>query len=230
MPAPRATKKLLALTLLAYAGIVLLFEAASLDLWTQDWFFDFSASRWLVARHAFLPKLIFYNAPKAALILFGAYLLAVVAGWIAPRNWTRRESVYLLACLAAVPIAVALGKKFTGVCCPWELARYGGPHDHRSLLEAIRAGLHCQCYPAGHASGGFALLGLAFAGKNRSAALGLAAGWTMGLYQMARGAHFLSHTLGSMMIGFIVAIFLALLFGYSNSSCHRGESPLATPM
>lgn len=211
-PSWLTTSRALALAIAAYALLVALFEATNLDLWTEDHFYDFTARQWLVDRGAPLPKLIFYNAPKFGLIAFGLYLLAVAVGLKPSRNWTRRDALYLLGCMAAVPIAVAIGKKLTGVCCPWELARYGGAHEHRTLLGSLRAAHDCQCYPAGHASGGFGLLALAFAGRRRTLSIGLAAGWTMGLYQMLRGAHFLSHTIGSMMLGLILTLALAILF------------------
>ena len=64
-------------------------------------------------------------------------------------------------------------------------------------------------FPAGHASGGFALMSLAGLATTRRCRLalltvGLAAGWWMGLYQMFRGDHYLSHTLVSMLLGYAV--------------------------
>ena len=41
----------------ALAGFFLLFEFTSIDLWVQDWFYDFSAKAWLVDDKAPLPRL-----------------------------------------------------------------------------------------------------------------------------------------------------------------------------
>ncbi|MEQ9564199.1 MAG: hypothetical protein RLN69_16885, partial [Woeseiaceae bacterium] len=43
--------------------------------------------------------------------------------------------------------------------------------------------------------------------------LGLSAGFSMGTYQMARGAHFASHVLVTGLIAVLVAILLASVFG-----------------
>ena len=75
-------------------------------------------------------------------------------------------------------------------------------------------GYPSNAFPAGHASGGFGLLCLAFAWPQvRTCRLGLLAalligGW-MGLYQMARGEHFLSHTLVTAALAWLVAAALA---------------------
>jgi membrane-associated PAP2 superfamily phosphatase len=208
-PGPKAT---LAIAFVCYAATVLLFEFTSLDLALQDRFYDAAAHRWLIAEHAALPKAIFYNGPKIALYVLGAGLFAVALGWKRFPNWTRREAFYILLCMAVIPISIAIIKKLTGVCCPWELTRYGGEHEHRDLFAAIQAHERCRCYPSGHAAGGFGLFGFAFAGRKKSFAPGLIAGWTMGIFQMLRGAHFLSHTLASLFIGLIVASALALAF------------------
>ena len=67
------------------------------------------------------------------------------------------------------------------------------------------------CFPAGHASGGFALLGLVAARgtrrwRNGILALGLGLGWWMGGYQMLKGAHYLSHTLTTMIVAWLVVL------------------------
>ncbi len=66
-----------------------------------------------------------------------------------------------------------------------------------------------RCFPAGHASGGFALMSLCLfpvSNRNRKLLLlvGFTLGWLMGLYQMARGEHFITHTLFTMFLSLFV--------------------------
>lgn len=73
-----------------------------------------------------------------------------------------------------------------------------------------------RCFPAGHASGGFALIMLYFAVPNArwrwmGLAAGLAAGWLMGGYQMLRGEHFLSHTVTTMLLAWLVDLLIILV-------------------
>ncbi|MBD3841537.1 MAG: phosphatase PAP2 family protein [Campylobacterales bacterium] len=77
------------------------------------------------------------------------------------------------------------------------------------------------CWPAGHASGGFALLSLFFLfrsqkNKIKAITLALVLGWSMGIYKMMIGDHFLSHTIITMLLAWIIVnlvnLFLSKLF------------------
>jgi len=117
--------------------------------------------------------------------------------------------------LIAVPLlasgVVALVKQFSPTSCPWALELFGGQARHVSHWLGWLSGLGLgdgadggpgRCFPAGHASIGFAFIGGWFALRPyapRLATLWLAVsvlvGVTLGLAQQLRGAHFMSHTL-----------------------------------
>jgi len=121
--------------------------------------------------------------------------------------------------MALLPASIAWSKRLSPVACPWDLARYGGDSTYLRTFEysfgLADAG---HCFPAGHASGGFALLALYFAAYlyARRPALfllpGLLVGTVFALGQQARGAHFLSHDLWSLSLCWFGALGLFLLF------------------
>ena len=214
-------------------GIMLLltvavFEATGWDLALQDRLYD-QAHGWIVDRDAPVPKMIFYDAPKLVVAILGVFLLAcaVVPTPRSPR-WplTRREAAYLLLCLSVVPFTVGVLKKTTGVFSPWKVARYGGMQAYRSLFQSIpyvSGQPRGRGYPAGHCSGGFALMGLYFIGKRRTTRwlglfCGLAAGWTVGTYQILKGAHYLSHTVVTMILAFLIVQLLSRALGLGESA------------
>lgn len=194
------------------------FEFTPLDLWMQDQFFDFASQRWLVDGHEPVGRLIFYDGPKALLIAFALGLLALITG---PESWRRRVEAwgwithwprlaFTLLVAASIPVTVGALKNASGVFCPSELVRYGGTAPYRrpfsTELCTERKG---YCWPAGHASGGFALLSLTLlmareSLKRRVVLLAMAAGWSMGLYQMFKGAHFTSHTVMTMLLALFI--------------------------
>lgn len=197
----------------------LLFEFTPLDLRLQDRFY--TNGRWWVDGAEPVGRAFFYTGPKVALIAVAITLVALVCGpvrWraaLAARGW-RLERKYLLLALAGaalVPITVGQLKKTSGVFCPSELLRYGAtapclrPFSRELCVDNTPRG---HCWPAGHASGGFALLALAplaVSARRRALMVGLAlgAGWSMGLYQVFKGAHFLSHTFVTWFIAEIFA-------------------------
>lgn len=197
-----------------------LFELTGLDLWLQDKFFDFSTGRWMVDVRSYRPGLLCYYGPKylimaGAVGLLGYTLLRwrMLAG--------RRDLLILVATLAVAPSLIAAGKATTNVHCPYELSRYGGFAPYVKVCAKYPAGpgkkRRGRGFPAGHASGGFALMamaGLAHRRRLRIAgwAVGVGAGTLMGGYQVLRGAHFVSHTLITFLVCWIVFLSLRRFF------------------
>jgi membrane-associated PAP2 superfamily phosphatase len=208
----------LALALVLLAGATGLFEFTNLDLALQDQFYNTTTQRWVVDATEPVGRAIFYNGPKALVWVIGLGALALAAG---PARWRdrcrfHRRGLWLaVLCIATVPALAGLGKTFTNVFCPSEIRRYGGDVAYAKLCEPFPAGDRPErkggCFPAGHASGGFALMGLlALRGTRRwrfsALALGLGLGWWMGLYQMLKGAHYLSHTVTTMLVAWLVVL------------------------
>lgn len=200
-------------------GVMLaVFEFTNIDVALQDHFYDFAQQRWLVDAKDPLWRAIFYNGPKYVIILLAVVTLTFALGpsrWGAARGFARRDLWAALLTLISLPVFIGVGKSTTNIFCPAETRRYGGDVPYIKLCEPYpaddRPERKGRCFPAGHASGGFALLGLMWlrrtnAWKFGGIALGLGAGWWMGLYQMAKGAHYLSHTLTTMLVAWILML------------------------
>ena len=166
-------------------------------------------------------KWIVYTAPKVFIgIAGGTFLLFFLASFsdkyrLRLQAW-RQPSLLILCSIIFVPLAAAALKALTGVYSPVDLLPYGGRHPHIGLVEqlwtyGVTAG--GRSFPAGHASGGFALMAFYYLplGKPWKRLLfvfGFLVGWGMGLYQMARGEHFLSHTLTTMFLALCIITLL----------------------
>ena len=107
----------------------------------------------------------------------------------------------MLLCVVAVPAI----KRFSATSCPWDLAEFGGVAryvSHWRLGLADGGGGHC--FPSGHAVAAFAFFGLYFLWRDHDAqrarawlAAVVVVGLLFGTAQLARGAHYPSHTLWS---------------------------------
>lgn len=217
------------------------FEVTDLDLAVQDRLYDFQASQWRVDRDDPVLRTLFYTGPKYLLILVGVVGIALAGG---PARWRdrcgfsypggRRHLLVLLATLSTGPALVGWGKNVTNVFCPSEIRRYGGDVPYVTLCgsyaEDDRPERQGHCFPAGHASGGFALMALAGLARTRRGrvvgiAAGMLAGTIMGAYQMFKGAHYLSHTLFTLV--FMAWIFL--LWRRLLRVAERGTDNLSVP-
>lgn len=226
---------LLAAGLVALAAALALFELTNLDLRVQDHFYDFGAGRWIVDGNAPVGRLVFYNGPKGLIFAVGALLLVLALG---PARWRkalrcgRRALWVAVLTLGSVPALVGWGKATTNVFCPSEIRRYGGDVPYVRVFESYPAGdrpaRRGRGFPAGHASGGFALIGLLWLRGTRRwrfgvLALALGAGWWMGGYQMLKGAHYLSHTVVTMLLAGVITLAWGLLL------LRRAEENQANP-
>jgi membrane-associated PAP2 superfamily phosphatase len=197
-----------------------LFEITGIDLWVQDHCYNFNTGGWLVDARAALPRLLFYTGPKALIWALGIGLLVLAcapARWRERMPWrglARRDLWVVIATLATAPALIATSKATTNVFTPDAIRRYGGFAPYVKVMESYpsndRPTRRGRGFPAGHASGGFALMALAgLAGTRRGRriglAIGLGLGTMMGVYQMLKGVHYLSHTL-------ITALFCWIVF------------------
>src|SRR6185503_18950793 len=115
------------------------------------------------------------------------------------------------------PLSVTLGKAVSTRHCPWDIDEFGGLVPYTRLFEPnaphVEPG---RCFPAGHASTGFALMAFYFAayarGKRRAAQvalwIGVTAGIVLGLGRVMQGAHFVSHVAWSGLLCWVVMVML----------------------
>lgn len=200
---------------------LLVFEITNLDIVVQRLFYQASQHAWLLSSGDKLMRLIFYDGIKAVLILFSLVLFTLIVLSKLPGRWIKLDAgpmIVVLLSMIAVPSLVAELKQTTNMACPRNTVQFGGSVHHIPLFAAYsdfnRPDNQQKCFPAAHASAGFSLMSLMFLFGTRrkrafAFAFGCIAGWAMGLYKMAIGDHFLSHTVVSMEIAWIVIVAIA---------------------
>ena len=198
----------------------LLLMAGNGDQWLADQVYRWEGSRWALKDAWWSSHLVHKGGRNLSFFAAALVILALVRTWFTP-SWRslRRSLSYLLLSVGLSSGLVSLLKTWTQMDCPWDLDRYGGLRPFIGLFEARPVSLgHAACFPAGHASAGYAWLGLYFfmlmvRPQWRWPALAgvLVIGLVFGFTQQLRGAHFLSHDLWSLAISWAVAVGLYLL-------------------
>lgn len=208
----------LRMPLVAFAALAVLLANTTLDLSiAHALFFDEARSQWIGATSWWTNELAHRDGAWLMRGIAALSLLLLAATWIRPQ-WRelRRPTLYFFVSVALSVGLVGLLKALTNVDCPRDLTEFGGAFPFVHLFEHRPVELRqARCFPAAHASSGYALLALYFVLRERSrraARVGLAAGLIMGLAfgiaQQARGAHFVSHDVWSAMIVWTVALSL----------------------
>jgi membrane-associated PAP2 superfamily phosphatase len=209
---------LILLLLLILAVLLGFFNYSDIDIFLQNHFFDFEKKTWMVDKHEVVTKFIFYQLPKFSLGCLIVFCLAAsILGFKKKSDFFHSNRHHFLLTLLGyilIPLIAGNIKKFTNIYCPYQLEIYDGNYPYVKILEKYPADFvqlrRGKCFPAGHAITGFSLFILFFSLKKKSHKIfaGLTAltlGWILGFYQITKGAHFLSDTVITMLVCFLLA-------------------------
>lgn len=201
----------------AGVGSALLMQGGG-DRHLADLLYALQGGRWLLRDSWITQGLIHHDgrvaSSVAALIMV---VLALVPWRGTQQRRLRRPAGYLALCVMLSTAMVSLLKRWTQMDCPWDISRYGGARPLLGLFESRHGLAASGCFPAGHASAGYAWVALYFVAlayrpswRWPALAVGLVAGLVFGIAQQLRGAHFLSHDLWSLTICWLMALVLYL--------------------
>lgn len=191
--------------------LLLIWDASGLDLVMARWFG--SASGFPLESHWLWRKLLHDDARLWPWVL-ELYLLV---GMFVPLGSLKRlpmaRRVQLALTTLAALLTVSTIKLYSHTSCPWDLQEFGGVATHVSHWAlGLRDGGTGGCFPAGHASAGFAFVGGFFAFRHvlpgtarRWLAGAMLVGLVFGMAQQVRGAHYMSHTLWTAWLCWTVA-------------------------
>ncbi len=212
----------LILAVVLLGAVLAFFEFTDTDVWLQDKFHVGPGDRWIVEHDE---GALCYWPLKAVMIATGVLCGIGLAASLAFARLDRlcRPLAMMSLSFALVPSVLVGLREVTNVHGPYQLQRYGMDKPYVKVFERAQADLRAKsrrpgrCFPAGHASAGFPLMMLFFVFRRPSArwlglGVGLAAGWSMGLYQMLTGKHFLSHTVATMIGAWILILLSVVIF------------------
>lgn len=217
-----SVKQLLLRPLLALTVLFSLFYGLDLDFALSAFWYQLQGQSWALQHHWLTEDVMHQGARTlnqwliAALLLHFLLRLCLqqyrrVRGVAVPHqasSWTRSHQQAhgrLLLSLTLSLAGVALMKHSLPMDCPWDLQAFGGTQQFTGLFSSWPANRAPNaCFPAGHASIGFAWLGLYFFCLQLYPRLArpalifsISLGLILGLVQQLRGAHFISHDIAS---------------------------------
>lgn len=201
-------------------ALFLIFELTDIDLFVQSFFYDNLSHKWLLSHErGSLLDTVFYTGIKKAIILFTVLTLFLYLYSFRESAKKLREYrgglLIVWLSVAIVPFIIGVLKATTNVPCPCDATIFGGEYPYIRVIDSMPQEIikKFKCYPAGHASGGFALMSLYFlfkSDRNKILALTVAMiiGWSMGIYKMLIGHHYLSHTIITMLLAWFLILII----------------------
>ena len=206
LPKGHPTQKRLALSAVLLSTLtslvlLLVWDATGLDLWMATLFGN--ARGFALQNHWLWNDVLHDKIKPFTWALEIALLISIAVPFSALRALPLARRAQLAMTTLVALLLVSSIKLRSATSCPWDLQQFGGAaiyvsHWARGVLDGGGGG----CFPAGHASAGFAFLGGFFVFRRNHPALAwrwlastLALGLLLGLAQQIRGAHYMSHTL-----------------------------------
>jgi membrane-associated PAP2 superfamily phosphatase len=207
------------LTHLVLPSLLLVFGTWALmfgggDMWLAQTAYALQGGKWALRNDLFTETLVHRGGRVLAALVWLFLLGWLLVSWLtnSGRRW-RPTLVYLVVSVVCSVALVTALKRGLVVDCAWSVAGLGGERSHLTLLDPRPAAYAADhCFPAAHASVGYAWLALYFAGfgsrRGRwlGLAIGLGAGLLFGICQQLRGAHFASHDVWAAIICWWVAL------------------------
>lgn len=204
--------------LIVFAFVAVVLATTMLDITFARWaFFDVEQQHWRGAHNWWVNTFVHEDGRWMIRLIVAAGLLCWIGTFMNERYiaWRRPGAYFVLAVILTVAI-VGLLKVITNVDCAWDLAPFGGRFPYVHLFADRPNDLpHAKCFPAAHASSGYALMALYFVFRERNRkwarmglAFGIVLGMIFGLAQQSRGAHLLSHDVWAAMLAWLIPLTL----------------------
>ena len=211
--------KQIIITTILLIVVIALFQFSQLDILVQNFFYDFETKTWLINKNEPILKFFLYDGLKNALIAFAVLILFSLIFFRKKTLIQEYKKGLIIVLLSAVFIPLIIGslKAITNTPCPCNIVNFNGVYPDIKVFDSYPKDFvqpsKAKCWPAGHASGGFALMALFFLFKTpinqkRALIIGLVVGWSMGTYKMLLGDHFLSHTIITMLISWLIILII----------------------
>ncbi|QKF78948.1 phosphatase PAP2 family protein [Arcobacter defluvii] len=213
------------ITAILLIAVLCLFQFTNLDIYVQSFFYDFNTKDWFIDKNEPILRFFLYDGLKKVIILFNVLILIALLFFRKKQIVQKYKKGLLIVLLSSIFIPSIIGslKAFTNTPCPCNIVKFGGTYPEKKVFDSYPEGFvqksKVKCWPAGHASGGFALMSLFFLFKkprNQKIALTsvLILAWSMGNYKMLLGDHFLSHTIITMLLAWLIILIIVKFISF----------------
>ena len=210
-------------------AVIALFQLTELDIFVQNFFYNFETQNWIIDKNEPILKFFFYDGIKILFIIFDVSILFSLIFLRKNKLIQEYKKGLIIVFLSGISVPLIIGslKDITNTPCPCNIVHFNGLYPENKVFdhypEEFIQKSKAKCWPAGHASGGFALMALFFlfkTPKNQKRALigALIIGWSIGTYKMLLGDHFLSHTLITMLIAWLIILIIVKLTQFKQRS------------
>lgn len=215
----KSLNKQIAITAILLIVVIALFQFTELDIFVQNFFYNFDTKNWLLQKEESVLRFMLYDGMKILLILFAVAILFSLIFLRKNKFIQEYKKGLFIVLISAIFVPAIIGtlKAITNTPCPCNIVHFNGTYPEIKVFDSYPKDFvqtsKIKCWPAGHASGGFALMALFFLFKtprNQKRALvgALVVGWSMGTYKMLLGDHFLSHTIITMIMAWLVILII----------------------
>lgn len=215
-PTPQFYRQHLFYPLLLVAVAWAMIVGFSLDRHLADFYYHLGGNSWAWKNTWLTEHLVHRGGRNLSFFLLFVVAALIAASYYHPALRSERKKLwYLLLASGGSSLIVVLLKEILAISCPWEFSVYGGRLPYEDIAQQLFSRTGSGCFPAGHASAGYAWIGVYFfllqsRWRWLALATALSAGILFGFVQQLRGAHFISHDLATVTLCWFYSLGLYL--------------------
>ena len=162
----------LIISIILLVFVIGFFQFTNSDISIQNYFYNFETKSWLINKDEPILKFFLYDGLKQGLIIIGVFILVLLI-FFRKKEFVKEYKKGLIILLLSsifVPTIIGSLKAITNTPCPCNIEHFGGEYPDIKVFDKYPENFiqksKAKCWPAGHASGGFALMALFFFFKN----------------------------------------------------------------
>lgn len=165
---PKSINQQIVATAILLLFVLFVFQYSNIDIEIQEYFYNFNTKEWIWDRKEPISNLLLYTGLKKTLIVFAVIVLFTLVIFWKKELIQKYKAGMIIIVLSSilVPATVISLKNETNTPCPKNIEHFNGSYPDIKVFDSYPKDFKqegkIRCWPAGHASAGFALMSLFF--------------------------------------------------------------------
>ena len=129
--------KQISITAILLIAVIVLFQFSDLDIFVQNFFYNFESKTWLINKDKPILKFFLYDGLKTGLIIFAVLILLALVIFRKKPLIQKYKKGLIIVLLAAILVPLLIGslKAITNTPCPCNIVNFNGKYPDIKVFD-----------------------------------------------------------------------------------------------